>query len=202
MADPRTLTDIPDEELMLELQAGREEAFNEIVNRYKDYSVRFCYRFVRDLEQSEDISQEGFIRLYKYRYKYQITAKFITLLSKILTNLCLDEFRKRKSHTKVELDAMGEDGMDRLDAHSVLGDASSPDPEQEAYTRELGEKIKQILKTLSPRYRTVLILRQFHGYSYKEIAEIMGASLNEVKIWIHRARNQLKQKFNSQVKVV
>ena len=202
MADPRTLTDIPDEELMLELQAGREEAFNEIVNRYKDYSVRFCYRFVRDLEQSEDISQEGFIRLYKYRYKYQITAKFITLLSKILTNLCLDEFRKRKSHTKVELDAMGEDGMDRLDAHSVLGDASSPDPEQEAYTRELGEKIKQILKTLSPRYRTVLILRQFHGYSYKEIAEIMGASLNEVKIWIHRARNQLKQKFNSQVKGV
>ncbi len=202
MADPRTLTDIPDEELMLELQAGREEAFNEIVNRYKDYSVRFCYRFVRDLEQSEDISQEGFIRLYKYRYKYQITAKFITLLSKILTNLCLDEFRKRKSHIKVELDAMGENGMDRLDAHSVLGDSSSPDPEQDAYTRELGEKIKQILNTLSPRYRTVLILRQFHGYTYKEIAEIMGASLNEVKIWIHRARNQLKQKFNSQVKAV
>jgi RNA polymerase sigma-70 factor, ECF subfamily len=202
MADPRTLTDIPDEELMLELQAGREEAFNEIVNRYKDYSVRFCYRFVRDFEQSEDISQEGFIRLYKYRYKYQITAKFITLLSKILTNLCLDEFRKRKSHIKVELDAMGEDGVDRMDAHSVLGDASSPDPEQDAYTRELSEKIKQILNTLSPRYRTVLILRQFHGYTYKEIAEIMGASLNEVKIWIHRARNQLKQKFNSQVKAV
>ena len=81
MAKPRALTDIPDEELMLELQAGREEAFNEIVNRYKDYSVRFCYRFVRDLELSEDISQEGFIRLYKYRHKYQITAKFITPVS-------------------------------------------------------------------------------------------------------------------------
>ena len=202
MAKPRSLTEIPDEELMLELQAGREEAFNEIVNRYKDYSVRFCYRFVRDLELSEDISQEGFIRLYKYRHKYQITAKFITLLSKILTNLCLDEFRKRKSHTKVELDAMPDGGMDRLDAHSVLSDEKSPDPEQEVYTQELGDKIKQILKTLSPRYRTVLILRQFHGYSYKEIAEIMGASLNEVKIWIHRARNQLKQKFNSQVKAV
>jgi len=202
MAKPRSLTEIPDEELMLELQAGREEAFNEIVNRYKDYSVRFCYRFVRDLELSEDISQEGFIRLYKYRHKYQITAKFITLLSKILTNLCLDEFRKRKSHINVELDAIPEGGMDKLDAHSVLSDEKSPDPEQEVYTRELGDKIKQILKTLSPRYRTVLILRQFHGYSYKEIAEIMGASLNEVKIWIHRARNQLKQKFNSQVKAV
>ena len=54
MAKPRSLNEIPDEELMLELQAGREEAFNEIVNRYKDYSVRFCYRFVRDLELSED----------------------------------------------------------------------------------------------------------------------------------------------------
>ncbi len=202
MAAPRALTSLPDEELMLELQAGREEAFNEIVKRYKDYSVRFCYRFVRDLELSEDISQEGFIRLYKYRYKYQVTAKFITLLSKILTNLCLDEFRKRKSHTDVELDATSEDGINRLDAHSVLGDSSSPDPEQEVYTMELGEKIKHILRTLSPRYRTVLILRQFHGYSYKEIAEIMGASLNEVKIWIHRARYQLKQKFDSQVKVM
>lgn len=202
MAKPRSLSEIPDEELMLELQAGRDEAFNEIVNRYKDYSVRFCYRFVRDFELSEDISQEGFIRLYKYRDKYQITAKFITLLSKILMNLCLDEFRKRKSYSTLELDAMPEGGMDKLNAHNLLSDDSSPDPEQEYYTKELGSKIKQILNTLSPRYRTVLILRQFHGYSYKEIAEIMGASLNEVKIWIHRARNQLKQKFNSQLKAV
>ena len=63
--------------------------------------------------------------------------------------------------------------------------------------KELGEKIKRALNALSPRYRTVLILRLFHGYSYKEIAEIMGASLNEVKIWIHRARNQMKDKFSS-----
>jgi len=202
MAKPRSLSEIADEALMLELQAGRDEAFNEIVNRYKDYSVRFCYRFVRDFELSEDISQEGFIRLYKYRYKYQITAKFITLLSKILMNLCLDEFRKRKSYSTLELDAMPEGSMDKLNAHNLLSDDKSPDPEQEYYTKELGEKIKQILGTLSPRYRTVLILRQFHGYSYKEIAEIMGASLNEVKIWIHRARNQLKQKFNNQLKAV
>lgn len=202
MAKPKSLSEIADEALMLELQAGREEAFNEIVNRYKDYSVRFCYRFVRDFELSEDISQEGFIRLYKYRYKYQITAKFITLLSKILMNLCLDEFRKRKSFSTLELDAMPEGGMDKLNAHNLLSDDKSPDPEQEYYTKELGEKIKQILNTLTPRYRTVLILRQFHGYSYKEIAEIMGASLNEVKIWIHRARNQLKQKFNHQIKAV
>jgi len=202
MAKPSYFSNIPDEELMLELQQGRDEAFNEIVKRYKDYSVRFCYRFVRDFELSEDISQEGFIRLYKYRYKYQITAKLITLLSKILTNLCLDEFRKRKSFSMLELDAMPEGGMDNLNAHNLLGDEKSPDPEQEYYIKELGTKIKQILNTLSPRYRTVLILRQFHGYSYKEIAAIMGASLNEVKIWIHRARNQLKRKFKNQIQAV
>ena len=89
MATPRPLPEISAEELMLEFQQGREEAFNEIVSRYKDYSVRFCHRFIRDYELAEDISQEGFIRLYKYRDKYQITAKFITLLSKILMNLCL-----------------------------------------------------------------------------------------------------------------
>ena len=202
MAKTRSSPDIPDEELMLELQQGRDDAFNEIVNRYKDYSVRFCYRFVRDFELSEDISQEGFIRLYKYRYKYQVTAKFITLLSKILTNLCLDEFRKRKSFIILELDAMPESGIDNLNAHDLLSDEKSPDPEQEYYIKELGTKIRQLLNTLSPRYRTVLILRQFHGYSYKEIAEIMGASLNEVKIWIHRARSQLKRKFKNQVKAV
>lgn len=202
MAQKRSFPGIPDEELMLELQQGRDDAFNEIVNRYKDYSVRFCYRFVRDFELSEDISQEGFIRLYKYRYKYQVTAKFITLLSKILTNLCLDEFRKRKSFIILELDAMPESGIDNLNAHDLLSDEKSPDPEQEYYIKELGTKIRQLLNTLSPRYRTVLILRQFHGYSYKEIAEIMGASLNEVKIWIHRARSQLKRKFKNQVKAV
>lgn len=202
MAQKRSFPGIPDEELMLELQQGRDDAFNEIVKRYKDYSVRFCYRFVRDFELSEDISQEGFIRLYKYRYKYQVTAKFITLLSKILTNLCLDEFRKRKSYIILELDAMPESGIDNLNAHDLLSDEKSPDPEQEYYIKELGTKIRQLLNTLSPRYRTVLILRQFHGYSYKEIAEIMGASLNEVKIWIHRARSQLKRKFKNQVKAV
>jgi len=202
MAKTKSFPGIPDEELMLELQQGRDDAFNEIVKRYKNYSVRFCYRFVRDFELSEDISQEGFIRLYKYRYKYQVTAKFITLLSKILTNLCLDEFRKRKSYIILELDAMPESGIDNLNAHDLLSDEKSPDPEQEYYIKELGTKIRQLLNTLSPRYRTVLILRQFHGYSYKEIAEIMGASLNEVKIWIHRARSQLKRKFKNQVKAV
>ena len=202
MGKTKSFPGIPDEELMLELQQGRDDAFNEIVKRYKNYSVRFCYRFVRDFELSEDISQEGFIRLYKYRYKYQVTAKFITLLSKILTNLCLDEFRKRKSYIILELDAMPESGIDNLNAHDLLSDEKSPDPEQEYYIKELGTKIRQLLNTLSPRYRTVLILRQFHGYSYKEIAEIMGASLNEVKIWIHRARSQLKRKFKNQVKAV
>ena len=200
MSNSKSYADFSDEELMMELQQDRVEAFNELVNRYKDYSVRFCYRFVRDFEQAEDISQEGFIRLYKYRYKYKVTAKFITLLSKILMNLCLDEFRKRKSFTKVEIDAMPENGVDKINIHNLLNDESSPDPEQEYYSKELGQKIKETLNLLSPRYRTVLILRQFHGYSYKEIAEIMGASLNEVKIWIHRARNQMKEKFTAQFK--
>lgn len=200
MSNSKSYADFSDEELMMDLQQDRVEAFNELVNRYKDYSVRFCYRFVRDFEQAEDISQEGFIRLYKYRYKYKITAKFITLLSKILMNLCLDEFRKRKSFTKVEIDAMPENGVDKINIHNLLNDESSPDPEQEYYSKELGQKIKETLNLLSPRYRTVLILRQFHGYSYKEIAEIMGASLNEVKIWIHRARNQMKDKFTAQFK--
>ena len=200
MSNSKSYADFSDEELMMDLQQDHVEAFNELVNRYKDYSVRFCYRFVRDFEQAEDISQEGFIRLYKYRYKYQVTAKFITLLSKILMNLCLDEFRKRKSFTKVEIDAMPENGVDKINIHNLLNDESSPDPEQEYYSKELGQKIKETLNLLSPRYRTVLILRQFHGYSYKEIAEIMGASLNEVKIWIHRARNQMKDKFTAQFK--
>ena len=202
MAKPKAYLDISDEELMLELQQDRDEAFNEIVSRYKDYSVRFCYRFVRDFELAEDISQEGFIRLYKFRYKYKINAKFITLLSKILMNLCLDEFRKRKSYKTVEIDAMPEGGIDKINIHNLLGDKSTPDPEQEYFNKELGEKIKQTLNTLSPRYKTVLILRLFHGYSYKEIAEIMGASLNEVKIWIHRARNQMKDKFSNDYRPV
>jgi RNA polymerase sigma-70 factor, ECF subfamily len=200
MAKSKYYLDTPDEELMLELQQGRDEAFNEIVGRYKDYSVRFCYRFVRDFELAEDISQEGFIRLYKFRHKYKIKAKFITLLSKILMNLCLDEFRKRKSYKTLEIDALPDGGIDKLNAHSLLGDESSPNPEQEYIQKELGEEIKHTLNSLSPRYRTVLILRLFHGYSYKEIAEIMGASLNEVKIWIHRARNQMKDKFSYYLK--
>jgi RNA polymerase sigma-70 factor, ECF subfamily len=202
MVKPWADTEISDEELMLELQQGRDEAFNEIVNRYKDYSVRFCYRFVRDFELAEDISQEGFIRLYNYRFKYRITARFVTLLSKILMNLCLDEFRKRKAHTTLELDAMPEGGPDGISAHDLLGDDKSPDPEQEYYAKELGQKIKQQLNTLPRRYRTVLILRQFHGYTYKEIAGIMGASLNEVKIWIHRARIQLRHKLSNHLQPV
>ena len=197
MAKLKGYTEISDEALMLELQHGRDEAFNEIVNRYKDFSVRFCYRLVQDFELAEDISQEGFIRLYKFRDKYKIKARLVTLLSKILTNLCLDEFRKRKSFKIVEIDAMPERGTGSISVHDLLVDESSPDPEKELIDKELVRKIKKTLGALSPNYRTALILRLFYGYRYKEIAEIMGASMNEVKIWIHRARNQMKNKFSN-----
>ncbi len=199
---PAGYAELSDEDLMLAVQRGQDQAFNEIVRRYKDYSVRFCYRFVRDHELAEDISQEGFIRLYRYRARYQVTAKFITLLSKILMNLCLDEFRRRKKFKAVELDALPEGTINRLELAGPAGAESSPNPEQEYDSKELDARIKALLGTLSPRYKTVLILRQFHGYTYKEIAEVMGASLNEVKIWIHRARSQMKRKFYNQTSPV
>ena len=95
-----------DEDLIERFQNGDEQAYIELVNRYRDRLMNFVYRFVNDYEQSEDIAQETLIKLYTHKHYYKKIAKFSTWIYTIAANLAKSELRKKKSRKVTNLSQM------------------------------------------------------------------------------------------------
>lgn len=161
-----------DEELMLAAGRGDQQAFSELVGRYRLRGERFCHRMTGDWGAAEDLCQEGFVRLYLMRERYQPRARLATLFYGILRNLCVDELRRRGRRSSVEPDA-------------------SADPETIVLRDLAAAAVRQAIASLTLDYRTALILRELEELEYAQIASVMGWSLAKTKVTIHRARKQL-----------
>ena len=85
-----------DEELIARFQKGDENAYTELVNRYRDRLMTFVYRFVSDMEQAEDIVQDALVKVYTHKHYYKEVAKFSTWVYTIAGNLAKTELRKKK----------------------------------------------------------------------------------------------------------
>lgn len=166
---------LPDEALMRRFQAGDQLAFETLVRRRREHAIRFCQQMLRDVESSEDMAQEAFSRILLQPHGWSGRSSFSTYLFAILKNLCLDELRWRSRW------------QNRAPQQSDPPDPS-PTPE-EALTRQLErERVTALLEQLSPDYRAALLLREYHGLSYAEIAEIMEWTEAKTKVTIYRAR--------------
>ena len=95
-----------DEELIARFQEGDEQAYTELVNRYRDKLMTFVYRFVNDMEQAEDIIQDTMLKLYTHKHYYRNIAKFSTWIYTIAGNLAKTELRKRKSRKVTNISQM------------------------------------------------------------------------------------------------
>ena len=101
-----------DEELIARFQEGDEQAYVELVNRYRDRLMTFVFRFVNDMEQAEDIVQDALLKLYTHKHYYKNIAKFSTWMYTIAGNLAKTELRKKKSHKTTNLSQMGPEDRD------------------------------------------------------------------------------------------
>ena len=175
-----------DEQLMLLFQGGNENAYIELVNRYKDKLINFIFNYLGDIESSEDVVQETMIKLYQKKHYYKEIAKFSTWLYTIAKNLANTELRKRKQRKTTLLSQFSKDDK--------MYDLPSNDNEvgQEIQTEIVSKIIREAVDQLSEKFKTVIILRDIQQLSYEDISEIIDVPIGTVKSRINRARLQLQ----------
>lgn len=178
-----------DEELIARFQEGDEQAYVELVNRFRNRLMSFTYRYVNDMEQAEDIVQDALIKLYTHKHYYKNIAKFSTWIYTIAANLAKTELRKRKTRKVTYLSQMGPEERD------YELPAVEPDTDELAQSEYIENKIQAAIQKLPLHFRTVTILRDIQELSYEEISKIVDVPLGTVKSRINRARIQLQKEL-------
>lgn len=162
--------------------AGEIAAFDEIVRRHRNDVYGLAYHFVRNREDAWDISQEVFVKAYRALGRFRGDAAMRTWLMRITANQCRDFLRKRRLAT-VPLDAC--DGMREPESPG-----GGPDADLE--NRELAAAIEEALDALPMKHRTAIVLREFEGLSYQEMAEVMDCSIGTVMSRLYHARRKMQ----------
>ncbi len=184
MADDFRYTD---EELITRFQEGDEQAYIELVNRYRDRLMNFIYRFVNDMEKAEDIVQDTLMKLYTHKHYYRDLAKFSTWIYTIAGNLAKTELRRKKRHKVTNLSHMSKDEKE-YQLPSV-----EPETDDTVQGHFAEKEIQKAIQELPLHFRTVVIMRDIQELSYEEISKIVDVPLGTVKSRINRARLQLQQ---------
>ena len=183
-----------DEELIERFQNGDIYAFEEIVKRYKDQLLNFAYRFLGDIEDSEDIVQETFLRIFRKKKAYKNIAKFSTWIYTITGNLAKTELRRRNKRKLFSLS-----GLKYNDKEYEIPDLKK-DPEEKADSVVKDEIVQKAINSLSPKFKEVIILRDIQELSYEEISKIINIPLGTVKSRVNRARLKLQELLGDLVK--
>jgi RNA polymerase sigma-70 factor (ECF subfamily) len=185
MENSASRNDDPSVDLMLQLRDGNEAAFDKLVERWQSPLLNFFYRSLSSYEQSEDLAQMVFIRLYRAAPKYEPQARFSTFLFQIARRLLINEYRRSQ---RKPLEA-----WDPSDLQAFTSDQPS------RRFAELEEAFEQVIHKLPENQRTAILLLKQQELSYQEIADIMEANESAVKTWIYRARQFLKQELKDLV---
>ena len=180
---------LSDEELIAEFQRGNENAFNLLVGRFKNPLTNFVFRFVGDWDDSNDVVQETFVRVYRNKHSYKPVARFSTWIYTIATNLAKTQLRRRKR--RGVLFWGGKEDEDKAALFDVPDEHSRTDQRVESSLKE--ERIQKALDTLQVKYKEVIVLRDVQELSYEEIAEITKLNIGTVKSRINRGRAQLQE---------
>jgi RNA polymerase sigma-70 factor (ECF subfamily) len=193
VAEPRS-----DHALLEATRTGDEEAFSELVGRYRNQITSYIYRMTNDYDEAVDLAQETFVRVFRAMDRYQTTYAFSTYIYRIATNLAISELRKRKRRRLVSLTGLFQAREEAaaaprefhpMDA-SPLQDAALVDAERRG-------AVARAISTLPEKYRAPLVLRDVEGKSYEEIAHILETNVGTVKSRISRARSFLRDKLKA-----
>jgi len=180
-----------DAELIKKFVLGDVRAFEEVVAKHQKPVVNFIYRMMGNFQEAEDIAQEVFIRVYQSAYTYAGRSSFVTWLFKIASNLCFDRLRSGSRGELIYLDAEKEEIQERL-----LGADATLSPQELVENSELAHFIETAMGKLTAKNRQAIVLREYHGFSYKDIAETAGCSVAAVRCRIYAARQQLKREIS------
>jgi RNA polymerase sigma-70 factor (ECF subfamily) len=185
-----------DHALLEAIKTGDEDAFAQLVSRYRNQITSYIYRMTSDYDGAVDLTQETFVRIYRAADRYQQSHAFSTYIYRIATNLAISELRKRKRRRLVSLTGFFR-SSDGAEAREFNPPDERPLQDCELVDAERRKAVQQAISTLPEKYRAPLILRDVEGKSYDEISCILGTSEGTVKSRISRARGFLREKMRA-----
>jgi RNA polymerase sigma-70 factor (ECF subfamily) len=191
-AEERMQARASEAELIREAQAGSRAAFDSLVRQYEQQVLRLALHLTGSEHDAEDIYQEAFLKAYRYLGNFRFECSFYTWIYRIVTNLCLDQMRRRKTRREgngVLVDQCGEE-IDLL--ASVSDDRSFSNPAKELERKVLGERIQEALTKLTPRERMVFELKHYQGLRLRVIGEMLNTTEETAKNTLFRATKKLR----------
>ena len=176
------MTEFTDLQLIEACLNGQQEAFAELVSRYKNLVYSIILRMTKDNEEANDLAHDVFLKMYKNLASYSPEFKFSTWTMRITTNHVIDHHRKRKQETVPFEDAN-------------LQTKPEDNPEAVLLREEERLHIQGIVEDLPSMYKIPIVLYHAKGMSYQEIADKLGEPLSKVKNRIFRGRKMLKSRY-------
>ncbi len=193
--EARQLQRSEDDELIRAAQNGERTAFDTLVRRYDRSVLRLALHMLGNEQDAQDVHQDAFIKAYRHLSNFRFECSFYTWLYRIVTNLCLDQLRRRKSRREdpsTALDAGGEE-MDLM-ANLTDGRASA-NPARELERKVMSEAIQSALDELTPRERTVFELKHYQGLKLRTIGEMLSTTEETAKNTLFRATRKLRARL-------
>ncbi len=174
-------------ELVEQSRAGNQEAFADLVKRYKTKVFNLAFSFTRDQAVADDLAQEVFIKAYFGLPKFRFQSEFGTWLYRITVNHVRDYLREKSKMSRVPFDDLRQTPSSQEDEITK---------KEQAQTAEQQRKlVLQSLQTLPEKYQVIITLRDIRGFSYEEISRILKISPGTVDSRLHRARKMLRKKI-------
>jgi RNA polymerase sigma-70 factor, ECF subfamily len=190
-----SLAQLDERSLLVEAQGGNRSAFEELVRRYDRDVLRLALNLMKRPEDARDVYQEAFLKVYKNLHRFRFECSFYTWLYRIVTNVCLDQLRRRQARPEDQAPELNSAHYDE-----GMGDfferqkeqRPTLDPERSYYGKEIQGRIAAAMERLSPRERVVFEMKHYQGLKLRAIGDALGTTEETVKNSLFRATRKLR----------
>ncbi len=180
-----------DSRLARKVQKGDRRAFEQLLARYERPIFSFITHFFQDQAVCEDLTQETFLRAYRFIGSYRPEEKLATWLFAIAKNLCIDELRRLRKGTTVDIDAVDPEAL-------VSGGVGDGNPLHAAIATQEATLVTRAIAKLPEKYRSCIILFYYNEMSYEDIARVMNISMSNTKILLFRGKKMMLELYRKE----
>jgi RNA polymerase sigma-70 factor (ECF subfamily) len=182
-----------DQELISKAQEGESGAFEELVYRYDQKVLAIAASYTKNPDETKDIYQEVFLRVYRSLPGFKFRSEFSTWLYRIVTNVCLTHQTRSKARSFTSIEEF--DHSEEELPGTAMSRPRAVSPERHAQNAEMSRHIQEAVEHLSPQQRLVFTLKHYQGYKLREIASMMDCAEGTVKKYLFTATEKLSQRL-------
>jgi len=197
LATVTSLAQLDERCLVVEAQAGSRHAFEELVRRYDRDVLRLALNLMKRPEDARDVYQETFLKVYRNLHRFRFECSFYTWLYRIVTNVCLDQLRRRQARPEDQAPEAGSAHDEGITDFFERQKEQRPtlDPERRLLGQEIQTRIAVAMELLSPRERVVFEMKHYQGLKLRAIGDALGTTEETVKNSLFRATRKLRSQL-------